>query len=185
MLWPLTGGFVRTRFVARICALIGAIAATGCVTLNVNYDYDREADFTRYATYGWIESDVSAADDNPLMHQRLIDAIDRQLAAKGLRQVDSDPDVHVTYHGESEDVVVLDRVSYYDGWYGWDGVGVSTTRARTYEQGTLVVDIIDADQNRLVWRGIATDTVASSPDAQSRQIETATQQMFRRYPPSE
>ena len=175
---------MQARCATFVLGVIAAVFVSGCVTLEVNYDYDREADFTRYATYGWIESDVSAADDNPLMHQRLVDAIDRQLAAKGLRQVDSDPDVHVTYHGESEDVVVLDRVSYYDGWYGWGGVGVSTTRARTYEQGTLVVDIIDADQNRLVWRGIATDTVASSPDAQSRQIETATQ-MFRRYPPSE
>jgi hypothetical protein len=173
------------RHMLGIPVLIAAAVLVACTTLKVNYDYDREADFTRYETYSWIESDVSAADDNPLIHQRLIRAVDAQLAAKGLRLVDSDPDLHVTYHGESENVVVLDSVGYYDGWYRYGGIGVSTTRARTYEQGTLVVDLVDVGSNRLVWRGIATDTVASSPDAQSRQIETATQQMFRRYPPSE
>ena len=178
------GGVMRTRYLARICAVIGAIAATGCVTLNVNYDYDREADFSRYQTYAWQDSDVNVLDDSPLMHQRIIRAIDDQLLGKGLQQVDSDPDLLVTYHGESEEMVVLDRTSYYDDWW-YGGVGVSTTRARSYEQGTLIVDLVDADGNRLVWRGIATDTVASSPDAQSRQIETATRQMFRRYPPSD
>ncbi len=48
----------------------------------------------------------------------------------------------------------------------------------------LVLDLVDAEANRLVWRGVATDTVAGSPDAQTRQIETATRQMFRRYPPA-
>lgn len=165
--------------------LVSALIVAGCATIKINHDYDREADFSRYSTYSWIESEVSAANDNPLVHQRLIRAIDQQLEAKGLRQVDANSDLNVTYFGESENMVVLDRVGYYDGWYGWGGVGVSTTRARTYEQGTLVVDLIDVEANRLVWRGIATDTVASSPDAQSRQVETAAQQMFRRYPPSE
>jgi hypothetical protein len=118
------------------------------------------------------------------MHQRLIRAIDTQLSAKGLQKIDANPDLFVTYHGESTEVVVLDRVGYYDGWYRYGGIGVSTTRARSYEQGTLVVDLVDAEANRLVWRGVAADTVAGSPDAQTRQIETATRQMFRRYPPA-
>ncbi len=164
--------------------LVGAVAVGGCVTLQVNMDYDREADFSMYQTYAWHESDVSLADDDPLMHQRLIQAIDDQLSAKGLQKTDAMPDLLVTYHGESQELVVLDRVSYYDGWYRYGGIGVSTVRARSYEQGTLVVDLVDAEQNRLVWRGVATDTVAGSPDAQTSQIETAIRQMFRRYPPA-
>jgi hypothetical protein len=175
----------RTCDVIAVLVLVGAVAFSGCVTLKVNHDFDRQADFGSYETYSWQDSDVSVADNDPLMHQRLIRAVDSQLTQKGLRQVDTDPDLFVTYHGESEDIVVLDRVSYYDGWYRYGGIGVSTTRARSYEQGTLIVDLVDASENRLVWRGVATDTVASSPDAQSRQIETATRQMFRRYPPSQ
>ena len=56
---------MQARCATFVLGVIAAVFVSGCVTLEVNYDYDREADFTRYATYGWIESDVSAADDNP------------------------------------------------------------------------------------------------------------------------
>ena len=174
----------RRGILVSVPLLVGAVAVCGCVTLRVNMDYDREADFAVYETYAWQDSEASLEDDNPLMHQRLIQAIDNELSAKGLQKTDAKPDLLVTYHGESQEMVVLDRVSYYDGWYRYGGIGVSTTRARSYEQGTLVVDLVDAEANRLVWRGVATDTVAGSPDAQTRQIETATRQMFRRYPPA-
>ena len=128
-------------------------------------------------------SDITG-EKSPLMHQRLIQAIDDQLSAKGLQKTDANSDLSVTYHGESTTMLVLDQVGYYDGWYRYGGIGVSTVRARSYEQGTLVVDLVDAEQNRLVWRGVATDTVAGSPDAQTKQIETAIRQMFRRYPPA-
>ena len=174
----------RISSVTLILLLVGAVVVSGCVTLKVNYDYDREADFSSYKTYAWRDSDVSVQDTDPFMHQRLISAIEDELAAHGLQKAETGPDLFVTYYGESERIVVLDSVSYYDGWYRYGGIGVSTTRARSYEQGTLVVDLVDAAADRLVWRGVATDTVANSPDGQSRQIQTATRQMFRRYPPS-
>ena len=162
---------------------VAALAATGCMTLSVNMDYDREANFASYETYGWQESEATLSDDNPFLHQRLRAAIETQLSDKGLQRVDGDPDLLVAYHGEGVERVAIDRVGYYDSWY-W-GVGASTTRVRTYEEGTLVVDLVDADANRLVWRGIANDVVAGSPDRVTQQIETATRQMFRNYPPGD
>ena len=77
----------RKRFLMGTLLLVGAVAVGGCVTLRVNMDYDREADFSMYQSYAWQESDVSLADDDPLMHQRLIQAVDDQLSAKGLQKL--------------------------------------------------------------------------------------------------
>jgi hypothetical protein len=60
------GGVVGRRgFLVSVPLLVGAVALCSCVTLRVNMDFDREADFAVYRTYAWHEGDVSLEDDNP------------------------------------------------------------------------------------------------------------------------
>jgi hypothetical protein len=68
----------------------------GVAAQDVNYDYDQRANFSAYRTYAWAGG-TNLADD--LNHARIVAAVDRQLAAKGLVRVDStrNPDVLVIY----------------------------------------------------------------------------------------
>jgi hypothetical protein len=50
------------------------------------------------------------------------------------------------------------------------------------QRDTLVLDLIDATRNRLVWRGVATDTLFEKSDRLKR-VDKATERMFARYPP--
>ena len=55
-----------------------------------------------------------------------------------------------------------------------------------YEAGTLVLDIVDARTNRVIWRGWAQDTVEGvldNEDAMARQINVAITRMLARLPP--
>jgi hypothetical protein len=170
--------------------LVGVISL-GCSSRSVNFDYDRSADFASYETYAWHEGEQSIQEEDPLGHQRVMDAVDQQMSAKGLSKVDSSPDVYVTYNAEDNEQIRMDTTymdyGYGDDWY-WDdgmgmGMGSSTTQVRTYNQGTLVVDIWDAEKKQLVWRGVGTDTVSANPESNAKKINKVVADMFKRYPP--
>ena len=55
----------------------------------------------------------------------------------------------------------------------------------SYEAGTLVIDVIDARTNKLMWRGWAQNTVKGmleNQDTMARRIDEAVTRMFVRFP---
>ncbi|GMR23548.1 MAG: DUF4136 domain-containing protein [Acidobacteriota bacterium] len=180
-------------------AVAGAIAAVaiGCSGMKINHDWDRQADFSKYKTYAWYDSDTNIKDTDPLAHERFISAIDSQLAAKGFQKVGSNPDVFVTYNSEESEQMSLDTTYMGGGWgygpgWGWGGgygggmgggMGGSTTTVRKYSVGTVVLDLWDAKQKRLVWRGTASDTMSDNPQKNATKINAAAEKLFKDYPP--
>ena len=174
----------------RLAILLVVFAVmTACSSRKVNFDYDRQADFSKYQTYAWHEVDTSLKDEDPLAHSRVMSAVDRELSAKGFRRADSNPDVYVTYHGENDERMTLRTTSMgygygSDFYWGGGGMGSSTTQVHTYQVGTLVVDLWDAQAKELVWRGVVSDTISDNPQQNETKIDKAAEEMFKRYPPS-
>ena len=166
----------------------GVLVLAGCSSQKVNFDYDRQADFSKYKTYAWYEGDQTIAEEDPLAHQRFVASVDRELAATGFQKVSSNPDVYVTYHADDEESTVIDTnhfdYGYGDDWYWGGGMGSSTSTVRTYTTGTLVLDMWDASAKQLVWRGVASDTVSDDPAKNAKKIEQVAGKLFERYPPS-
>ena len=107
------------RIITLLCTAGLMLLAGGAAAQDVNYDYDRHANFSAYRTYAWVGG-TNLADD--LNHARIVAAVDRQLAAKGLTQVDStgNPDVLVLYRvGLTEDL----EVNGYDNRWAGPGSG--------------------------------------------------------------
>ena len=110
------------------------------------------------------------------------------MAASGLREVTSDADVVVTYYASIEEQLQFDTM--YTGVGGWGGrrmgVGMSTasTRTTTYQEGTLVVDIWQAGEDKLVWRGIISDTLRDNPERNAEMINRGIARAFEDFPPN-
>ena len=162
------------------------LATTGC-DLKTNVDYDRGADFSLVKSYAWYDQENPKISD--LDHRRIVSAIEANLAKKGLQQVDSNPDVYVTYYGDDNEQTVIDTTHHgygYGGdWYWGGGMGMttSTSRVRTYTEGTLVVDMYKAEEKELIWRGTVTGTVSENPEKNVKNINKGLARMFEKYPP--
>jgi Domain of unknown function (DUF4136) len=157
------------------------LVARGAAAQDVNYDYDRHANFAAYCTYAWVGGTTLAGDD--LNHARIVAAVDRQLGAKGLAWVDStgSPDVLVLYLvGLRQD---LEFNGYDNRWAVLHG-GPSWARVEPVPVGTLVVEIIDAKRHALVWRAAATKDLdlGQSPERWERNLNKAVEKMFKHYP---
>ena len=167
--------------------LPAALLAASAVYAAVQTDYDHKADFGRYHTYSWIG--VKAG--NSLWQQRIMSAVDSQMAAKGLTRVDSGGDLAVSAFGRTIERDTLQ--TFYDGFPGWGwragwwggGMGMATTEVVPERVGNLTVDLFDGQTKQLVWRGVASDTVSDKAEKNEKKVEKAAEDMFKKYPPKE
>ena len=70
--------------------------------------------------------------------------------------------------------------------YGYCGTADCPPETVRYEAGTLVLDVVDARTNKLVWRGWAQNSVEDmlrNRDRMARTIDQAVARMLRGLPP--
>lgn len=147
----------------------------------VNTDWDHSVhDFSSFKTYQWVKPVRSTG--NPLMDQRIVTAIDAQMAQKGFQHVANRPDAFVTYSTGLQRQKSATATGMGMGRLRMGG-GMGTINQNISNAGTLVVDISNAETRQLLWRGTATDTLSDKPDKNSQKIEKAVTKMFSKYPP--
>jgi hypothetical protein len=118
---------------------------------------------------------------NPLIVQRVQDAIQQELTKKGYQQVanPSMADFTVQYTIGAQDRIAID--SYRNGPGSWGG-GVD---AHQYREGSLAINIFDARTNRAVWHGWANKEVGKEMEQSSEQpIREAIAAAFAKFPAS-
>lgn len=150
--------------------IIAAAVAAGCTTMSVSSHIERDVVFSDYVTYDWGPPDRYPVgdprlDNNPFFTDYVMGAIEKALDRKGYeRALTGDVDLLIHYHAS-----VSQKVDVYaaDAAYGYC-YGDCEQRAVEYEQGTLVVDIVDTRTSKVVWRGWAQDVMDGIIDNQQR-----------------
>jgi len=170
----------------RIFALVvlGLLVSSAAVGQKTNIDWDRQANFSQYHTYMWQKSPHPA---KGFWDQRIVDAVDQQLQAKGLTKVDSNPDVWVVYSNSIHEQKELVGTGYnYGPYWGWGGGWGTPTVYNTWvtKEGTLVVEISDAKEKYLLWRGSAIDSISDNSNKNINTLDKAVAKLFKGYPPT-
>jgi hypothetical protein len=157
------------------------LALASVAHAGVKVDYDTEVDFTEFGAFGWMEGTPAP---NELVQKRIENAVESELAARGLSPAASDPDLLVVTHASVSKQLRIDADTWgYRGrWHG--GWGTTTVNVSEIPVGTLVVDLVDAGTNALVWRGIASQTLASNPEKSEKRINKVVRKLFKKYPVS-
>jgi hypothetical protein len=177
-----------TRFAS---ILVAALAlGSGCSNVHVETDWDPEADFAALRTWAWLEHASQETDHpllkSPLLHERVQRAVEDELGMRGYRQVSANQaDFRVGYHMSLEqklDVLTIDRMYGYGRWGGWT---YPETYVTEYQEGTLILDVVDARRGKLAWRGWAARPIYEqpSPEESEKNIREAVAAILERYPP--
>jgi hypothetical protein len=183
-------------------ALLAVVALVACASLEIKTDFDSQADFGRYRRFAWLEppllesalaTEQSTGDvlaENSLLDKRVRAAVDEGLAARGLARVEREQaDLLVRYR------VTIDEYLRQTGTF----VGTGTTYRHRYtsvspafydaywttrriRDGTLIVDLIDAGSQQIVWRGW---TVGRNPDGyfSQQQVDESVRRLLALFPP--
>lgn len=157
---------------------------------DTGYNFDQQADFGKYKTYQWVELKGGKNQVSEITDRNIIAGIDRELAAKGLVKVTSNADLYVGYQAgfqKNQEYTTFNTGGAGWGWGpGWGmGTGISQTTSNTIVTGQLTLDMYDAAQKRMVWRGTVSDTVqpTNKPDKQLKKLDNAINKMLKNYPP--
>jgi len=167
----------RSRF-SLVCMAV-LFATTAAFAREVITDYDHHVDFNHYKTYSWAKVETP----NSLWDDRIKDAIETELAAKGWTHVPAGGDVSIVAVGTTHERETLETFYTGLGWR-WRGFGEAITEAQPYRVGTLVVDMFDTTTMRLIWRGSASDVLASKPEKNVKELEKDVRKMFEHFPPA-
>ncbi len=176
------------RFLRWPAMAVLGLTMSACATMNVSSHVEHGLDFTQYHTWRWAPADAlpetNARLNSPLFQDHFQGAVERQLAARGLVQASDDaaPDLLVHYHANlSPQMQVTNDQTGSGACYDAD----CRVRVLESDMDTLVVDVVDAKTNRLIWRGWAQDAIVGTlenPERLENRIREAVAKMFARFP---
>ncbi|MFQ5937362.1 MAG: DUF4136 domain-containing protein [Acidiferrobacterales bacterium] len=182
-------------------SLLAALA--GCSTITVSTDHDREANFSALTSYAWMPppaENPTARFDEQFVRERVHAAVDRELTAKGYRKQpkgSGTPDFLIVYYAalvtKMRATTVTVGYGYSMGWGSTSGAGGTVTAAAQeprgtvyeYEEGSLVIDIVNARTRKLMWRGSAQSKIDDQAPREKNAalIDEAVLEMLKRFPP--
>lgn len=153
--------------------LVCLIFQTGCYSLVASSAYDPNFTFDSLRTYAWLPEvgyeKTGIVKTQPAIDQSIKSIIEEVVRNQGYLQVKRDPNFYLTYHAAIEtklDAYNLNK--YYSSPYGikntyWQSWSDPYAISRDYEKGTLVIDIIHARSQQLIWRGSANANFFNKP----------------------
>jgi hypothetical protein len=155
--------------------------------MTVSSHVDRTLNFAQYRTFDWGPADALPTGDprldrDPFFKDHVQGAVERGLAARGMELASGTPDLLIHYHAnisERMDVNQADRA------FGYCRGADCPPETVWYEAGTLVLDVMDARTNKLVWRGWAQNSVEDmlrDQDRMAKTIDQAVAEMLRQLP---
>ncbi|MDP3354088.1 MAG: DUF4136 domain-containing protein [Flavobacteriaceae bacterium] len=166
-----------------ILILLVALTIESCVSVRVTTDYDTKTNFAKYETFAFYKKGIDNADINDLDKRRIMYAIEDELTAKGMKKSEN-PDVLVNIFTKSREKVDVYNNMHF-GWYPWyygPGFGMQYSR---YTEGTLSIDIIDAQKKEMVWQGIGSGVLNNLSGTQKEaRIKEFVKEILAKYPPS-
>jgi len=177
----------------------GLILLSSCSSLKVYSDVDSTVDFTKYKSleyYGWAEESDKFL--TQLDKDRIENAFGAEFKKRGYEIVESGGDIIVTLFIVVEQKTATTATTtsmgggyggFYGGYYGYGpgygwGGGHSTTSIQEYdyEVGTLVCDVFDKKDEKLIWEGIGTGEINENPKNRDKNIPKTVQAIMSKFP---
>ena len=162
------------------------LVVTSCSSVRVASDYDKNANFSSYKTFAFYKTGIDKAEISDLDKRRILRAIESELLAKGFTKSET-PDMLVSIFTKSREQVNVYNNGFGPYGYGWGwspyywnnyNTSVSTTT-----EGTLYIDLIDANKKELIWQGMGIGYLTQSMEKKDERIQEFVSKIMEKYPP--
>jgi hypothetical protein len=179
----------------RLLTAFVVLVLSACFGIPVSQDFEQGFDFSGLKTFAWDvneDDQWGVAGSNELVDRRIRSAIESTLTSRQFNQADAAKadflvlyNVVVDQHVRSNNV--SGGVSIGRSTRGRHGsIGISTgSQIRTYEQGTLLINVIDVASDKLVWRGISSQALPdlSDPQRLTDRVNETVAAILKQFPP--
>lgn len=175
------------RFSIRLLSAALLVASAACASVQTGAYFDQALDLAPHRTFAFDTPDALPTGDprldaNPFFDSRMRSAVELELTFKGLRLASTSPDLLVHYHASVSQRMDVIRSDQDRGYSNVTGVEPTVIQ---FDEGTLLVDVVDARSKKVIWRGWARADIGRVLDdahAMDRFIHEAVHKMFERFP---
>ena len=180
-------GLIMRHFLLSIvlyCTIIN-----GYTQVLVSYDIAKGLDFSQYKTFQLYKLDVN---HTPLFEPRkeglklLTDAIVEKMEERGFTPVEVDPDiilnvgVTIARETQTRETDIRDAPMYIgQRRYSWHAEEIIVG---TYNEGTVVLDMVDGKKNEMVWQAVVKGVLAEKRSKNEKKIRKGVEKLFRKFP---
>jgi len=184
-----------------LATLVTALLLGSCSSIQVTSDYDKTVDFTKFTTYsfhGWAKDSDKLL--SPFDKDRFENAFKEQFDSRNLKFEKEGGELivalYIVTEKKTKQVANTTNMGGYYGWgyggyygygpgWGWGapmGNSITTISNYDYTVGTLVVDVFDATNKKLIWEGVGTKTIDDDPGSRNKNIEKSVAAIMAQYP---
>lgn len=157
---------------------------TSCSSIKVDQDYDKKVDFGQYKTYAYHKAGIDKVEISDLDKKRILRSIDEVMTGKGFTKSET-PDLLINFFTKEREQV--DVTQFNAGWgYGWGWnpyLWGGRTSVNRYTEGTLTIDIIDAQKKELIWQGQGEGVLTKKTTKKDENIKEFVLKILAQYPP--
>lgn len=157
--------------------LLASLILSACSSYNFYSISNRKVDILKYHTYAWVPAESKNTNyyKNDIAEDKIIDAVNSELNARGFKIDSRAPDLLIRYTAVVNNKSrVLSEPLYYQpparyvpvrGYYKGRAVyfyqyyrpfpiyAGTETRKVEYEEGNIVIDLIERSSSKVIWRG--------------------------------
>ncbi|QCR22881.1 DUF4136 domain-containing protein [Pontibacter sp. SGAir0037] len=172
------------------CCLLALVALACSPVTILNTEASENFSLGNYQTFGFYEVDASGdalgTNYGPQL-EYLKQEISRQLAARGLAENATEPDLRINIgvvvaeEVQTRETNLISDPPTYIGQrrYTWRSREVEVGR---YREGTLSLHLVDREREALVWQGTAEAVVPKDPEDIQARISKGVEKLMSRIP---
>jgi len=188
------------KITLQFTSLLVLLILASCSSIQVTWDYDKNADFANlktYEYYGWADNSDKIL--NTIDKTRIEKSFSTEFAERGITYVKEGGDMVVALYivTEQRQETTATTTGYggmyggygYGGYYGYGprwgyGAGMAQTTVSTtnYTNGTLIISVFDAKEQKLIWEGAANGTIKENPQDRDKNIPKVAAEIMQYYP---
>jgi len=167
--------------------LLFTLLIFSCGSINVNYDYDKQANFSDYKTYNYysdLETGLSALDT-----KRMLMVLDQALQTKGL-SLSENPDFYINIQSEQYEGTNRNTVGVGLGGGGRNvggGISLGIPIGQSKVSRQIIIDFIDENKSGLFWQAVAESAFNpnASPEKREASLKAIVDKVLSQYPPEQ
>lgn len=170
--------------------LLGVFSLSAHSQQVISYDKSEEVDFDKYSSYKFYKLDVASVEilqNNKEGIENIKMAIALELNRRGLNEDQSNDSnllinigLTITDEVQTRKTDIRDAPIYMGTRnYHWESEEIVIDE---YQAGTIVIDLIDAEKNEMVWQGVVKGVISKKDEKNKKTVNKAIAKVFKKYP---
>lgn len=156
--------------------LFAILVMGSCSSTRYTSDSLQDVDAKAYHTY--VMEDNCGDDINPIMQIRIKNALEKKLRSSDYT-MSPNADILVKYFVKNTSKHYVEECT--DEYERWEGGQTCQERVITYEEGSIVIDMIDTRTNTIIWHGAAFGPSWDSIHDPNKKVDAVIAKLLDRY----